>query len=148
MSFVTTTVVLASDVADEGTFDVAYPSGTNQAYFTGDNASATGAAVVNNNEVYAEDDPGVDILYDTTKITVTNDSGVTWSAGSTVRLQFGRAGNDRPGFEPGPAIADLGTLDVTSTVNQTTVNTQLNAISDKVDAILRALRTEGIIKSA
>lgn len=147
MSFVVTTAVLASAVADDGTVDIAYPSGTNQAYFTGDNASATGVVVVNDNEVYQEDDPGVAILYDTSVITITNQSGVSWAVGATLRIQLGRAGNDRPGFQPAPAIADLGTLDVTATVNQTTVNTQLNAISDKVDAVLRALRGEGIISS-
>lgn len=149
MSFVVTTLVLSADVANAGTVTVNYPTGTNQAFFTGDNASATGAVVVNENEVYPEAVSGVriNLSYGASNITLTNNTGVTWPAGSRLRVQLGRAGNDRPGFEPAPAITDLGTRDVTATVNQTTVNTQLNAIADTVDAILRALRSEGIIKS-
>jgi hypothetical protein len=37
-------------------------------------------------------------------------------------------------------LAPLGTLDVTATVNQTTVNTQLNLIAAKVDALLDLLQ--------
>lgn len=102
MSFVTTSVVLAAQVANAGTVTVPYPAGTNQAFFTGANAAAnSGAAVINENDVYPEAGSGVriNLTYGGSDITLTNNTGVTWPAGSIVRVQLGRAGIDRPGFQ-------------------------------------------------
>lgn len=106
MSFVTTSIVLGAQVANAGTVAVPYPAGTNQAFFTGPNAAAnTGAAVINENDVYPEAAAGVriNLTYGASDITLTNNTGVTWPAGSTVRVQLGRSGNDRPGFARGAA---------------------------------------------
>ncbi len=89
MAYKTLELSLAADVADSGTVTgIAYPSGTNQAYFTGENASATGVAIVNGNDVYTEASADSTITYGASTITLTNGSGVTWPAGSTVLLQL------------------------------------------------------------
>jgi hypothetical protein len=81
---------LAAAVVDDGTVTgIAYPTGTTQAYFTGGAASATGVAIINSNDVYNQADPGVGITYGASTITLTNLSGVTWAAESTVTLQLG-----------------------------------------------------------
>lgn len=157
MSFVVTTVVLGSAVANAGTVTVPYPAGTNQAFFTGANAAAnTGAAVLNNNEVYPEAASGVriNLTYGASDITLTNNTGVSWPAGSTVRVQLGRAGNDRPGFVAGPTITALTTsvgtasdtiADGTGTYSQSVTNNNNASLALKVNQILIALRAAGII---
>lgn len=141
MSFVVTTVVLASAIADDGTLTLAYPAGTNQAYFTGANAASDGVAIVNDNDVYPQADPGIDLTYGASNITLTNRSGVAWPAGATVRVQLGRAGDNRPGFQPGTAIADV------AAAGGTYAQAEVNAAISAVNATLRALRTAGIIAS-
>jgi len=142
MSFVTTSIVLASAVADEGTVTVAYPAGTNQAYFTGANASSDGLAIIDENDVYAEGDPGIGLSYGGSNITLTNDTGVTWPAGATVRVQLGRAGVDAPAFQAGPAIDDAATRGASY------VQAEANATVATVNEILVAMRAAGIIASS
>jgi hypothetical protein len=144
MSFVVTTVVLAADVANAGTVTIPYPAGTNQAFFTGANASATGAAVLNDNEVYPEAVSGVRVnyTYGGSDITLTNNTGVTWAAGSTILAQFGRAGADRPGFAPAPAIADV------AAAGGSYVQAEVNAAITAINRILRELRAQGVIASS
>lgn len=143
MSLVVTSAVLGAAVANAGTITIAYPAGTNQAFFTGANASADGAAILNGNEVYRELPSGVRVnfTYNGGDITVTNNTGLTWPAGSTLLIQLGRAGNDRPGFQPGPAIADAATR------GGSYVQAEANATVASVNAILRALRAANIIAS-
>jgi len=157
MSFVVTSAVLASAVANAGTVTLAYPSGTNQAFFTGANASADGAAVLNDNEVYPEAGAGVriNITYGASDITVTNNTGVTWAAGSFLRVQLGRAGNDRPGFRTNPAIASLtdssgGTASTTlaaisGTYVQAEVRNSIASLNAQIERILVAMRSNGLI---
>lgn len=155
MSFVVTEQVLASAVADTGTVTVAYPSGYAQADFTGANASATGVVVVNDNEVYDEGDPGIGLSYGGSNVTLTNNTGVSWPVGSKIRVQLAFAGNDRPGFEPGPAITSLtdssgGTASTTlaaigGTYSQTEVRNSVATLAAQIERILDALRNEGII---
>ena len=157
MSFVVTSAVLASAVANAGTVTLAYPAGTNQAFFTGANASADGVAVLNDNEVYLERVSGVrvNITYGASDITLTNNTGVSWPAGSTLRVQLGRAGNDRPGFATNPAIASLtdssgGTASTTlaaisGTYVQAEVRNSIASLNAQIERILIALRANGII---
>ena len=158
MSFaVSPTLVLAAAVANAGTVTVAYPAGTTQASFIGANvATNTGAAVLNGNEVYPEAGSGVRVnfTYNGGDITVTNNTGVTWAAGSTLRLQFGRAGADRPGFAPNPAITSLVTTvgtasdtiaDGTGTYSQSITNNTSASLALKINQILIALRSVGIV---
>lgn len=158
MSFVVTSVVLGAAVANAGTVTVPYPAGTNQASFTGANAAPnTGAAVVNDNDFYPEAAAGVrvNLAYGGSNVTLTNNTGVTWPIGATVRVQFGQAGNDRPGFIAGPAITSLtgavGTpsdavADVSAAFVQATLNNNFATLRDKINVILIALRANGTIQ--
>ena len=158
MSFaVTPTIVLAAQVANAGTVTVAYPAGFAQADFIGANAAAnTGSAVLNGNEVFPEAVSGVRVnfTYNAGDVTVTNNTGLAWPAGSTLRVQFGRAGNDRPGFTQGTAVASLATsvgtasdtiADVGGAFSQATLNNINASLALKVNQILIALRAAGII---
>lgn len=159
MSFAVTPVTtLAAAVANAGTVLVAYPSGRVQADFIGANvATNTGSLVLNGNEVYPEAGSGVRVnfTYNAGDITVTNNTGVTWAAGSTIRAQFGRAGNDRPGFAPGPAITSLtdssgGTASdtlaaITGAYVEATIENTVASLALKTNQILIALRAAGII---
>jgi hypothetical protein len=158
MSFVTTTVTLASAVANAGTVDIAYPAGTTQATFTGTNAAAnTGFVVLNDNETIPEAASGtrVGISYGADDITITNNSGVTWPVGSKLRVQLGVAGNDRPAFQKAPAIAALtdssgGTAATTlpaisGSYTQAEVRNSVASLNAQINRILVALRAEGII---
>lgn len=158
MSFsVTPLTTLAADVANAATVTVSYPAGTTQASFIGANAAAnTGSLVLNGNEVYPEAAAGVRVnfTYGASNVTVTNNTGITWPAGSTIRVQFGRAGADRPGFAPAPAIVSLTTsvgtasdtiADVGAAFNQTTLNNIMASQALKINQVLVALRSVGII---
>lgn len=57
-----------------------------------------------------------------------------------------RAGARRSDYTEA-AVADLAALDVTSTVDQTTVNAELAKVRTKLNAILVELRKAGIISS-
>lgn len=155
MSFAITELVLASAVADEGTVTVAYPTGTAQADYIGSNAASDAVVVLNDNDVILQGDPGIAISYGASNATLTNDTGIAWPAGTRLRVQFASAGNDRPGFSAGPAIASLtdssgGTAAATlpaigATYAQAEVRNSVASLNAKLDAILIALRDAGII---
>lgn len=155
MSFKIVDVVLGSAIADDGTLTIAYPSGTDQAFFTGANASATGAMTVNNNDVWQEADPGISLTYGGSDITLTNLTGLTLAAGSALRIQLGYAGNDRPGFQPGPAITALtdssgGTASTTlaaisGTYSQAEVRNSVATLAAQIERLRIAMRSAGII---
>ena len=159
MSFtVAPSVVLASAVANAGTVDIAYPSGTTQATFTGVNAAPnTGAVAIGGNDVYPEASSGVrvGISYGGSTITITNNTGVTWPAGATLQAQLGRAGTDRPNFRPGDAITSLtdssgGTASTTlaaisGTYTQSEVRNSIATLAAQIERILIALRANGFI---
>lgn len=82
-------LVLAAAVANAGTLTVSYPSGTNQAFFTGQ--TGLSQAVVDG-ATYPEGSGAgtIAVAYGASNITVTNNSGVTWPAGAEVFVSFGR----------------------------------------------------------
>ncbi len=149
MGFKTVELVLAAAVADDGTVTgIAYPSGTNQAFFTSGNASATGVAVLNGNDVYAEAATKVGITYGASTITLTNKSGVTWPAGSDVILQLGYATSDVVTVVEQPAIANLAALtDSPATADALRDELQTTVVA-KVNAILAALRAAGVVATS
>ena len=149
MGFKTVELVLAAAVADNGTVTgIAYPSGTNQAFFTSGNASATGVAVLNGNDVYAEAATKVGITYGASTITLTNKSGVTWPAGSDVILQLGYATSDVVTVVEQPAIAILAALaDSPATADALRDELQTTVVA-KVNAILAALRAAGVVATS
>lgn len=158
MSFAVTTVItLTSAVADAGTVLVPYPAGRVQADFIGSNAAPdTGFVVLNGNEVYIERAAGVRVglTYNAGDVTVTNNTGDTWPAGSTIRVQMGWIGNDRPAFSPGPAIIPVTTafgtaadalVDVTATPTQATINNNFASLIRYCDRLNAVLKANGLI---
>lgn len=128
--FKTLELSLAADVADSGTVTgIAYPSGTNQAFFTGGAASATGVAIINFNDVYTEESTDITITYGASTITLTNGSGVTWPAGSEVLLQLGYA-------------SGLDADDVTATADE------INRIADMTGRTVTITATGNITEAA
>lgn len=98
MSGRTLTGVLASAVADAGTFAVSYPTLTDEGDFYG----AFGHHIVVNGAKYEYPDD-LDITLTTSTITVTNKSGATWPASATWFLnlnQYGKNGDFR--FDDSP----------------------------------------------
>lgn len=111
MGFRTIDLVLAADVATAGTITgIAYPSGQNQASYTGNNASAQAVAIVNDNDVYKQSASKIGVAYGASTITLTNSSGVTWPAGSTVTFQTASADAAVVTVVSQPAIADFAAL--------------------------------------
>lgn len=80
------TATLASAVADDATFTMAYPAGVTRQMLIG---STGGKLVVNDNDVWSQGDPGFEVSFDASNMTITNRSGVTWAAGSDIIASFG-----------------------------------------------------------
>jgi hypothetical protein len=146
---------LASDVINTGTFTVAYPTGLVQADLLG---STGGVLAVNANDIYTQAASGAGTFspaFGASTITITNNSGVTLTAGSTVIVSFGGFNiSDSAIQATGAAIANLtaasGTAsdtvaDVTASFSQTVLNNNFKSISDKLNAALNALRANGLI---
>jgi hypothetical protein len=93
MAFDIIETTLSSAVVNAGTVTLSYPSGRTQLSYTGVNASGNGQVTVNDNERYDERASGVRVnfAYGASSITLTNNTGVTWPAGSTIRAQVNRA---------------------------------------------------------
>lgn len=89
MAFGITTTVLASAVADSGTFTVLYPSGLTQANFLYGLSQPSGNIMsVNAVNRYTQADSKFSVSYGSSDITVTNSTGETLPAGATVKLQL------------------------------------------------------------
>jgi hypothetical protein len=86
---------LDTAVANAGTYVVsAYPTGSTQASLTG---STGGGVAISNNDYWPQGSGAgtVSFTFGASTITITNNSGVTWAAGSTIIASFGRT--DRNG---------------------------------------------------
>jgi fructose-specific phosphotransferase system component IIB len=93
--FATADVVLAAAVANGGTFTVSYPSGTSQQSFDTGLKGPGSYAILNSNDKFTEAAGKISISYGASNITVTNNSGFSWPAGTKVSLNFDRQdGND------------------------------------------------------
>jgi hypothetical protein len=129
---VSASTVLAADVANNGTFTLAYPSGSVQADFTGDFANATDEEmIVNNNDAY--DGTLVDIAYGASLITVTNKTGATLTAGSAILLRLAKA--DVAPYQ-GPKAAAI-----TAPTGGATVDAECRAA---VTSLIAAVKAAGI----
>lgn len=92
MGFATKTLTLGSAVASPaGTVVFDYPTGSAQADFTSDNASATAYLLLNGNDRYEEADDEFDISYGASSVTVTNKTGATWAAGTVLTVNLANA---------------------------------------------------------
>lgn len=149
MGHKTIDMVLAATVANSGTVTgIAYPSGTDQAFFTSDNAEASGVAIVNDNDVYPESASKISLSYGASTITLTNSSGVSWSAGSELLLQLGYATPEVVTVIQQPVIADLAALtDSPATADALRDELQTTVVA-KINTLLAELRAAGVIAAA
>lgn len=91
----TVEAVLATAVANAGTFDIAYPTGTSQVSFNAGLAGTGAYVMLNDNEKWTEAASKIAVSYGASLITVTNNSGYTWAAGTRVALSVDQQdGND------------------------------------------------------
>jgi hypothetical protein len=106
--------VLASAVADDGTFTVSYPSGYTQDSFNAGHAGSGHYAVLNNNDKWSAADPGIAVSFGASNITITNQSGYSWPAGTKVDLYFDLVkGKARiPLVIPLPPLAGITAADI------------------------------------
>jgi hypothetical protein len=88
---------LVAAVADDATFEIAYPSGTTVGLFDKGLTDLTDCYVhLNKNDRWALADPGINLSFGASVITVTNRSGYSWPAGTIVDLHLGvKEGNRR-----------------------------------------------------
>lgn len=147
--------VLSSAVANGGTVVVNYPAGKTQ----GDLIGSTGGRVaINNNDVYPQAGSGaaVTFTFGASNITITNNTGVTWAANSTLIASFGdntEDGSYNPDIRV-DAIVSLtaanGTAsdtipDAGAAYAQATANNINKSFADKINEIIAALKVAGIL---
>jgi len=93
--FAIASTILASAVADSGTFTIGYPSGTSQLSFNAGLAGSGHYAILNSNDKYAAIDADMSVSFGASDITITNSSGASWPAGSEVMVFLDQVdGND------------------------------------------------------
>lgn len=137
-------VTLATAVASPaGTVTVPYPAGRVQADFTGINASGTAYLLLNDNDRFEEADDDFEIAYGGSNVTVTNKTGATWPIGTTLRV--GLAFADPAGNIDNLALTPLDTSD---TYTDEAANAQFTAVQTKLNAVLQALRSTGVIAAS
>lgn len=154
-SLAVTRAVLASAVANAATVVIPYPAGTTQSSLI---TSTGGELVLNDNDRYAQALSGVrvEFTFGASNITITNQTGVTWPAASTILVSFGSSdveGRYNPGIAVAPATVPLtvsvGTAsntiaDVTGAFSQTVLNNNFRSVAAKVNEIVAKLKEAGI----
>lgn len=82
--------VIAADVANAAVLTVGYPAGSAQADFTGVNAGALtdNVVIIGTSDRYS--DPKIAVAFNAPSVAITNNSGVTWKAGSPCTIQLGQ----------------------------------------------------------
>lgn len=155
-SLAVTRAVLAAQVNNAGTVVIPYPAGTNQASLI---TSTGGEVVVNDNDRYPQALSGggtVAFTFGASDITITNNSGVTWPAASTILASFGSSdfeGRYNAGIAVAPALVPLtvsvGTAsntitDVGGAFAQATLNNNFRSVAAKINEIVTKLKDAGI----
>lgn len=168
-------IVLSTQVANNGTVNIAYPTGWVQADFTSANASATAYVVLNDNDRYEEADSEITVVYDTSYVTLTNKTGYTWPVGTKVHLALAYAdpvgefrqvgavaalGGSLTGVTDGD-LADVENIDIdtSDTYSDAAVNTAVNAaiaeinvnlkeIQTTLNAVIQALKSSGLMATS
>lgn len=95
-------VVLASAVADAGTFTAGYPSGYDSGFF----ADFAGDHYIQSHE-YGKMKSNTSFAFGANEATITNNSGVTLAAGTTVWVNFDITGTGQPVVSEANNVADL-----------------------------------------
>ncbi len=86
--------VLGTAVADDGTFTVSYPTGTNQSDFAAGMAGTDSYVILNSNDRWDVADPGFALSFGASNITVTNQTGAALAAGTEVTINLDMAEDD------------------------------------------------------
>lgn len=142
---------MAADVTNTNTFTTAYPTGQTQATLL----NSTGGQLVFNQDKFPQAASGagtVAFSFGASNITITNNTGLTLTAGSEIRLSFGdtdRKGSYNvgiPAAAPTALTAATGTAsdtiaDVGASFNQTTLNNNFKSLADKVNALVANVGT-------
>lgn len=90
-----TSIVLGTAVANAGTVDLTYPTGTVQKSFTAGLKGTGSYVMLNDNDKYTEADSKISMSFGASAITLTNSTGATWPAGTKVELNIDQQdGND------------------------------------------------------
>jgi hypothetical protein len=89
MSYLIIDTKLASEVADDGTTTVAYPTGTNSGTFTG----AVGHTMYVGGQLLRSP-ADFTLTFGTASITITNKSGAAWTSGWSVYLEIQKVGGE------------------------------------------------------
>lgn len=150
-----TTHTLASAVADDGTFTVAYPTGHDQASLI---ETTGGQIVVGENDVWGQGDPGFEFTFGASNITVTNRTGATIAAQSEIKLSFGDRTQDgsynatirQPGIvsltDSSGGTASDTVAAIGASYSQTEVANAVASIIAKQEEIIAALQNAGILR--
>lgn len=91
MAFDSVTKILASAVADAGTVNVDYPEGRGAGDYTGGYDHRVSVPGVGN---YAATGGMVSFSFGASAVTITNNTGAPWPAGTTIYVAYDRAGKD------------------------------------------------------
>lgn len=112
--FATAQGILAAAVADDGTFTVAYPTGTSQLSFNAGLAGAGHYVIFNDNDKVLAADPGIGVSFGASEITVTNLTGAALPAGTTFVLHLDMVDglNRLPLVIPLPPLATITAADI------------------------------------
>lgn len=147
------TATLASAVADAGTFTLNYPAGVTRQRLIGTTGGVLNVGV---NDVYNQGNPGFEVSFGVSNMTITNRSGVTWAAGAPIIASFGRLsrngsfnvtiGNDENQAAPGNGRPGglVQELTASGAVNAATQWLDLNHISVVIAATANALDLTGL----
>lgn len=113
-SYKTLGTVLATAVADDGTTTIAYPSGTSQGYFDKGLADLSNCYVtLNDNDKWSYADPGINLSFGASNITLTNRSGYSWAAGTVIDLHLAvKSGNRKMLVLPLPGLSTITAADI------------------------------------
>lgn len=113
-NFARISTTLVSAVADDATFTVSYPTGFSQLSFSKGMARTGGYMIVNGNDRWSQTDPGFSVSYGASLITVTNLTGASLAAGSTIDINLDVSdGNSRIPFTiPLPPLSGITAADI------------------------------------
>lgn len=81
-----TSITLAAAVADAGTVDLSYPSGTSQKSFNAGLKGPGSYVMLNDNDKFTEAAAKISMSFGASLITLTNSTGFSWPVGTKVEL--------------------------------------------------------------
>lgn len=154
----TKTHSLVSTVANGGTFTTSYPAGTTQTSLLGSlggilRLNGTGAR-------YKQQAGGFSATFNTSDITITNDSGVSWAAGDTMTISFGTNHTIPGSFNQSTRVRGITALtaatgttgdtvnDVGASFTQATLNNNFKVLADKLNAVIDAMKKAGEVNGS